>query len=142
MYLKVKRIREWHHTEAPFLLDVPLKKKKNNSNKLWCMITHVITPSKSQLMDVRRHEFFVIHRDSSRKQRMLGERVELSGCLDGSKVIGLQLCGSAAYPKGLSTREGPYVPLTTPAAVSVILHKRDTHTAFHLEAKALQEKVR
>ena len=51
------------------------------------------------------------------------------------------MCANVAIPDSPSTPRGPYVPLTTSGVVAVVLHKRDSFTGYHFEARALREKV-
>ena len=55
-----------------------------------------------------------------------------------SKVIGLELCGQLQFPNASMHPSGPYFPLTGPSSVSVVLHKRDSHTGYKLLAKRVE----
>ena len=55
-----------------------------------------------------------------------------------SKVIGLELCGQLQFPNASMHPSGPYFPLTGPSSMSLVLHKRDSHTGYKLLVKRVE----
>ncbi|XP_052255844.1 uncharacterized protein LOC127861416 isoform X2 [Dreissena polymorpha] len=86
-------------------------------------------------------EFYTIHHDAERAQKMVTDnRQRLISC-SGSKlaqITGLEICSELEYPNASLTDAAPYFPFTGPVTAAVTLFKRDLKmTGYKLEAKNL-----
>ncbi|XP_070194611.1 uncharacterized protein [Littorina saxatilis] len=94
------------------------------------------------ILDVRT-KFFILHNKAESEQKMItGNRKEFEICTGsiGSKISGLELCGQLQFPNASMLSAGPYFPLTGPSSVSLVLHKRDSHSGYKVLAKRVENK--
>ncbi|KAL5015760.1 hypothetical protein ScPMuIL_005349 [Solemya velum] len=95
---------------------------------------------KMEILDVRT-EFFTVHRDIETRQNLITEnRKEKSVCTGPwlAKMSGLELCGAVEFSNASMVTDAPYFPFTGPVVMSLVLHKRDTHTGYKFEAKKIK----
>lgn len=92
-------------------------------------------------MFVDRTQFFILGDTEEKEQKMVtNNRKEFELCSGKSlaRITGLELCGQLQFPNASMQTAGPYYPLTGPSLISLVLHKRDSHTGYKLLAKRVE----
>jgi len=92
-----------------------------------------------------RSEFYTIHRDSERQQKMITEGRKTFSACTGSKLVtiaGIELCADLSYPNASLVDSAPYFPITGPVSASITLHKRDLKmTGYKFEARSTHVRI-
>ena len=103
--------------------------------------TVTINPIMTSIIVLCRTKFFIVHDNQESEQAMITDnRKEFEVCSGalGAKISGVELCGQLHFPNASMLTRGPYFPLTGPSAISIALHKRDSHTGYKLLAKRVE----
>ncbi|CAL1530281.1 unnamed protein product [Lymnaea stagnalis] len=99
------------------------------------------TPKKNMDILTVQSEFFVVHNNVEKKQKMLQERkMKAMSCSPEQvfKVTGYQFCGAVSYVNASTNENAPYFPFTGPMLVSVTVEKKDAPKGFKLDGKKVQ----
>ncbi|XP_050402855.1 uncharacterized protein LOC126819071 [Patella vulgata] len=97
---------------------------------------------KMEVLDIK-SSFFTIMGDVEKEQEMIKNNYKTRSFCSGKKMAdltGVELCGELSYPNASMVDAAPYFPFTGPVSMSLILHKRDTHSGYKLLAKRLETK--
>ncbi|KAL8584622.1 hypothetical protein ACOMHN_002351 [Nucella lapillus] len=97
---------------------------------------------KMEILDLST-KFFIVHNKAESEQKMITDnRREYELCSGSvlSSMTGLEMCGKLQFPNASMQSEGPYYPLTGPSSLSLVLHKRDSHSGYKLLAKRVENK--
>ncbi|KAK6188791.1 hypothetical protein SNE40_004897 [Patella caerulea] len=97
---------------------------------------------KMEVLDIK-SSFFTIMGDVEKEQEMIKNNYKTRSFCSGKKmadITGVELCGELSYPNASMVDAAPYFPFTGPVSMSLILHKRDSHSGYKLMAKRLETK--
>ena len=90
--------------------------------------------------DTFRSEFFTIHREKERAQKMITkDRKDFNICSGSTfaKVTGLEVCGEVSFTNASMVENAPYFPITGPMNAGIAIYKRDSSmTGYKFEARS------